>query len=102
LRTRAGQACLQELDTIADRRAHWLQLIGRNPRSLIASVRQEILETMRNWREHWLANPSNLNSRFLQPFAGLSCCRMPHELRRVASNRAGGARARKWTVAGGN
>ena len=52
---------------------------------------------MRYWREHWLANPSKLNRPFLQPFAGLICCKMPHTLRTgtIASNRAGRVWARK-------
>jgi hypothetical protein len=51
---------LQELETIANQRANQLQLIGPDLGCLISLVRQEILETMRNWREHWLANPSQL------------------------------------------
>ena len=46
-----------------------IALSDRDPRSLISLPRERILETMCNWREHWLANPSKLDNRFFQPFA---------------------------------
>jgi hypothetical protein len=78
-----------------------ITLIGPEPRSLLAPVpcealRREVLETMRTWREHWLANPDSLNNRFYQPFAVLSYCRMLQTLQTgtVKSKPAGAAWAR--------
>jgi len=66
-------------------RERGISLIGSEPRDLVTPVsvealRQETLQTMRTWREQWLANPSSLNNRFYQPFAVLSYCRMLHAL----------------------
>jgi hypothetical protein len=89
-------------------RERGVTLIGPKPRTLVPQVsaealRREVLETMRNWRQEWLAHPDKLNNRFYQPFAVLSYCRMLHTLQtgRVESKRAGaawaiGALDRRW------
>ncbi|MGA9039992.1 MAG: aminoglycoside adenylyltransferase domain-containing protein [Terriglobales bacterium] len=73
-----------------------ITLIGPEPRSLLAPVpvdalRKEVLHTMRTWREQLLKNPAELDTRFYQPFAVLSYCRMLHTLESgtVASKPAG-------------
>jgi Domain of unknown function (DUF4111)/Nucleotidyltransferase domain len=77
-------------------RERGITLIGPEPRSLVALVpvnalRQEVLETMQTWREHWLSNPDELDNRFYQPFAVLSYCRMLQTLESgtLESKRAG-------------
>lgn len=82
-------------------RERGITLIGPEPRSLVAPVpvnalRQEVLDTMHTWREHWLSNPTGLDNRFYQPFAVLSYCRMLQTLESgtVESKRAGAMWAR--------
>jgi hypothetical protein len=77
-------------------RERGITLIGPEPRCLVpptpvGALRQEVLETMHTWREHWLSNPNGLDNRFYQPFAVLSYCRMLQTLERgtVDSKRAG-------------
>lgn len=79
-----------------------ITLIGPEPRTLIspvsvAALRREILETMRTWRQQWLAEPDKMNNRFYQPFAILSYCRMLHTLQvgAVDSKRAGAVWAKE-------
>ena len=79
-------------------RERGITLIGPEPRSLVTPVsadalRAEIFATMRSWREHFLANPGELNNRWYQTFAVLSYCRMLHTLQTgtVASKPAGAA-----------
>jgi hypothetical protein len=87
---------------------HWslrekgITLIGPEPRGLVAPVpanalRQEVLDTMRTWREQLLNNPNEMDNRFYQPFAVLSYCRMLHTLESgtVESKRAGATWAKQ-------
>jgi hypothetical protein len=83
-------------------RERGVTLIGPEPHSLVPPVsadllRQEVLETMRTWREHLLANPNKLNNRWRQTFVVLSYCRMLHTLqtRTVESKLAGVAWAKE-------
>jgi hypothetical protein len=77
-------------------------LAGPNARELVAPVsadalRAEISETMRNWRQQLMADPSKLNNRFYQTFAVLSYCRMLQTLETgiIESKRAGAAWAKR-------
>jgi hypothetical protein len=77
-------------------RERGITLIGPKPRALVppvpvSALRQEVLETMCTWREHWLSNPNGLDNRFYQPFAVLSYCRMLQTLESgtIESKRAG-------------
>lgn len=77
-------------------RERGVTLIGPEPHSFVSPVpadalRQELLGTMREWRERLLNNPDELDNRFYQPFAVLSYCRMLHTLEggTVESKRAG-------------
>jgi len=62
-----------------------ITLIGPRPTELVPPVpvnrlRDEIFGTMLTWRDHFAANPDNMNNRFYQPFVVLSYCRMLHSL----------------------
>jgi Domain of unknown function (DUF4111)/Nucleotidyltransferase domain len=77
-------------------RERGITLAGPEPRSLVAPVpvealQQEVLDTMRTWREQLLNKPNELDNRFYQPFAVLSYCRMLRTLESgtVESKRAG-------------
>jgi hypothetical protein len=66
-------------------RERGIALIGPEPHGLISSVstnalRGEILETMRTWREHLLAEPNRLNNRWRQTSVVVSYCRMLNTL----------------------
>jgi Aminoglycoside adenylyltransferase, C-terminal domain/Nucleotidyltransferase domain len=60
-------------------------LAGPRSRELVPPIpvdelRDEIFATMSTWRDHFAANPDNMNNRFYQPFVVLSYCRMLHSL----------------------
>lgn len=71
-------------------------LSGPVPATLIhpipaAALRQEIFETMNNWGNEILSDPTIIGSRFYQTFAVLSYCRMLHDFSvgTVGSKRSG-------------
>lgn len=79
-----------------------ITLIGPEPHSLVAPVpvealQREVLSTMYTWRQQLLDDPNELDSRFYQPFAVLSYCRMLHTLENgtIGSKRAGVTWAKK-------
>lgn len=66
-------------------REHGITLAGPPPNTLIdaidpADLRQEVCAVMRDWGGALLANPDRMNTRWYQPFAVLSYCRMLHTL----------------------
>lgn len=66
-------------------RAHGVALAGPPPEALIdpvdpADLRREVRAVMRDWGAELLASPTRLNTRWYQPFAVLSYCRMLHTL----------------------
>jgi hypothetical protein len=77
-------------------RQYGVAMVGPAPATLvdpipIATLRQEIQETMREWGSEILAAPEKYNNRFYQSFIVLSYCRMLHSLSigDVGSKRAG-------------
>jgi len=77
-------------------REHGVTLAGPNPSGLVDPVpvdalREEILETIRDWGQEILSEPERFSNRFYQSFIVLSYCRMLHDLHtgRIQSKRAG-------------
>lgn len=70
-------------------REHGIALAGPPPHTLVdpidpATLQQEVRAVMRDWGATLLANPDRLNTRWYQPFAVLSYCRMLHTLQTAA------------------
>jgi predicted nucleotidyltransferase len=82
-------------------RERGITLAGPKPDELIEPVpaddlRREVLATMRDWAHEMFANPDQMNTRWYQPYAVLSYCRMLQTLHtgRVDSKPAGAQWAR--------
>lgn len=83
-------------------REHGVALAGPPAATLIDPVdpddlRREVRAVMRDWGDELLSSPTRLNTRWYQPFAVLSYCRMLHTLDtgRVFSKPAGARWARQ-------
>ncbi len=66
-------------------REHGIALAGPSPATLVDPIpvemlRQEIMETIRDWGQQILDRPEPFNNRFYQTFIVLSYCRMLHDL----------------------
>ena len=77
-------------------REHGIPLLGPPPSQLIdpipaEAMQQEVLKTMREWGEEILDGRYQINSRWAQPFAVLSYCRMLQTVAngRIESKKAG-------------
>jgi hypothetical protein len=66
-------------------REHGVALAGPRPKTLVdpipvEALRQEIVDTIRDWGQEILAETERFNNRFYQTFIVLSYCRMLHDI----------------------
>jgi hypothetical protein len=85
-------------------RERGVALAGQCPKTLVdpipvEALRQEIMDTIRNWGREILAEAERFNNRFYQTFIVLSYCRMLHDLRTgVPGSKRAGAQWAKATL----